>query len=50
MTSNSPSVCTVGVNNLNVTYVAVRRARSLTAHVVAGTNYTAGDGRRRPSV
>ncbi len=43
LTSNSASVCTVGVDGLTVSYVGVGTC-SLSAHVSAGTNYLAADG------
>ncbi len=43
VTSNSTGICTVGGDGLTVSYVGVGTC-SLTAHVAAGTNYSAADG------
>ena len=43
VTSSTPSVCTVGVDNLTVTFVGVGTC-TLTPHVAAGTDYAAADG------
>ena len=43
VTSSTPSVCTVGPDNLTVGFVGVGTC-TLTAHVSAGTNYGSADG------
>jgi hypothetical protein len=43
VSSNSPSICTVGLDGLTVSYLAVGTC-SLTSHVAAGTTYLAADG------
>ena len=46
VTSSTPSVCTVGVDNLTVTFVGVGTC-TLTPHVAASTDYAAADGSPR---
>ena len=43
VTSTTPSVCTVGSDNLTVSFIASGQC-TLTAHVGTGTNYNAADG------